>query len=167
MPNTRVAPSAVSTSNTSHAPITSSATSASAATASSTHFCSHPAHSPNERVYGRDDTAFPLEYTLHPSTEPSAMVNVDSMPSGKLRQIEYAVESPTITSLRGNVAAVVGGAAEVEVVEANAVSATTELAVSVVATDTTVVEPAAAVASNTTSALPVSAAGSNTAARLA
>ena len=75
------------------------------------------------------------------------------------------VEAARVSARHGGRA--VGGAAEVEVVEANAVSATTELAVSVVATDTTVVEPAAAVASNTTSALPVSAAGSNTAAWLA
>ena len=80
--------------------------------------------------------------------------NVDSMPTGKLIASECAVESPTITSRRGNVAAVTGGAT-VDSVGTSVESGTATV-------EGTVVAPAA-VRSNTAVLAVRSFAASNTA----
>ena len=49
----------------------------------------------------------PWSHTPHPSTDPSLIANVVSMPAGRLIASECACESPTIVSRRGKVAVVV------------------------------------------------------------
>ena len=100
-----------STSNTSHAPITTSATSALFAAAAAPHSSAKPAQSANERL--KDVRALRTEPSLstpQPSTEPSLIVKVPSMPSGRFTANECAWLSPTITTERGSDANVVVGA---------------------------------------------------------
>ena len=110
-PNATVAPSC-SMSNTSQAPITTSATSAPSA-ASDQSSC-QPPHRSNELLNpGRAVTTDPTSNTLHPLTEPLRMSNVDSMPDGRLIASECACESPTIATSTGSSA---GGSVVVVVV---------------------------------------------------
>ena len=66
------------------------------------HSSAHPPQSANDRLNPlRGERTLPSSYTLHPSTEPSLIVNALSMPEGRLIAKECACESPTITMRAG------------------------------------------------------------------
>ena len=65
------------------------------------HASCHPEHIANELSNpARELHTFPESYTLQPSSEPSEITNVSSIPSGTLTASEWACESPTMATRR-------------------------------------------------------------------